>query len=438
MYAWCIQITAPPDPSRAPTKVRVTCFWQHDLKAIWGVGNSIQQRLPAMLVGLVSTVQTHGSRMPHLHGYGRGVHVAHVDFQGPRQLLTLEYAVAGEEDEDDAANSLMTEGLDDGLRALKEYRRLERSVECALPSAHSWDVRIHTRASSSSIAAPHYMVQATQPTSSSMSWSSSTLDESITLRISHPKPPEHSVLRITVAIEPSASLGAGASARQLRVNGSSQTIHRIEPRDPSSSIHFSSPSSSSSSTSRRKILEDANTIGSLALQRTSTTASSSSASSSATTTTTAAASIVTTTSDKTTRTAPGGLHGSGRGGRPGIPGVRSTRSAAAEKAVVTLVRRNYIYFTSLLQEPEAKWSKPITESRGVTVTQLNSIDPTLVVYRAEAVFVGVGVWDLLSIVATPGVGAYWNRGQENAVYLEHVSELTELWHLKNRAAWPVK
>jgi hypothetical protein len=118
--------------------------------------------------------------------------------------------------------------------------------------------------------------------------------------------------------------------------------------------------------------------------------------------------------------------------------VRSVRSPGAEKAVGNLVRRNYIYFTSLLQEPEAKWSKPITEARGVTVTQLNSIDPTLVVYKAEAVFVGIGVWDLLSIVATPGVASYWNKGYEDAVYLEHVSELSGLWHIKTRAAWPVK
>ncbi len=114
------------------------------------------------------------------------------------------------------------------------------------------------------------------------------------------------------------------------------------------------------------------------------------------------------------------------------------RSEAAQKAISNLVRRNYIYFTSLLQEPEAKWSRAVTESRGVTVTRLNSIDPTLVVYRAEAVFVGVSVWDLLSTIATPGVAGYWSKVHEDAVFLEHVNELTELWHIKVRAAWPVK
>lgn len=363
-----------------------------------------------------------------MHGYGKGVGITHLDFQGPRQLLTLEYSITGDEDEDESTttSSMRSEALDDGIRALKEFRRLERSVECTLPSGHSWDVRIHSRASSSSITPPHFVVHASQTVSASSS--ASSLEEPITLRISHPQPPDHSVLRITVAIEPAASLGSSAKSHPILVNGSSQMIHRIEPRDPSFSASASAFEPSATSTSRQ-ILSEATTIGEMPLQSTAMVASNSSS---------GAVSIVSNVSDKTQRTAPGGLHGSGRGGRPGILGVKSSRSAAAEKAITTLVRRNYIYFTSLLQEPEAKWSKPITESRGVTVTQLNSIDPTLVVYKAEAVFVGVGVWDLLSIVSTPGVGVYWNKGHEGAVYLEHVSELTELWHLKNKAAWPVK
>lgn len=379
-----------------------------------------------MLVGLVNTVQTHGSRMPHMHGYGKGVGITHVDFQGPRQLLALEYSITGDDDDDDSAttNALRSEGLDDGLRGLKEFRRLERSVECTLPSGHSWDVRVHSRASSTAILPPHFVVHASQ-------LASSQLDEPITLRISHPQPPDHSVLRITVAIEPSASLGVSGASKPIRVNGSNQTIHRIEPRDPSFSAPTSIPSATSTS---RQILSEAMTIADMPLQRTSTAASSTGTS----TPSSSAVSIVSNVSDKTQRTAPGGLHGSGRGGRPGILGVKSSRPLAAEKAITTLVRRNYIYFTSLLQEPEAKWSRPITESRGVTVTQLNSIDPTLVVYKAEAVFVGVGVWDLLSIVSTPGVGVYWNKGQDGTAYLEHVSELTELLYLKNKAAWPVK
>ncbi|KAG9019031.1 hypothetical protein FRB90_007203, partial [Tulasnella sp. 427] len=120
------------------------------------------------------------------------------------------------------------------------------------------------------------------------------------------------------------------------------------------------------------------------------------------------------------------------------PLVRSgeNRTPAAEKSILSLVRRNYIYFTSLLQEPEAKW-RHLTESRGVTISQLDSIDPTLVVYRAEAVFVGVGIWDLLSIIKTPGTRVYWDRGFDDAVLLEDVNELTELWRHSTKAVWPV-
>jgi hypothetical protein len=79
-----------------------------------------------------------------------------------------------------------------------------------------------------------------------------------------------------------------------------------------------------------------------------------------------------------------------------------------------------------------------TEARGVSITQLDSIDPTLVVYRAEATFVGVGLWDLYSAVVTPGAKIYWDKQHEDAVLLEDVNELTELWHYKTRPAWPVK
>ena len=87
-------------------------------------------------------------------------------------------------------------------------------------------------------------------------------------------------------------------------------------------------------------------------------------------------------------------------------------------------------FTSLLQEPEAKW-KPVLDSRGVAIHQLDSIDRTLVVFRAEAVFVGVGIWDLFATIASNG------RSSEQAILLEDVNELTDLWHFRSKAAWPV-
>ncbi len=78
-----------------------------------------------------------------------------------------------------------------------------------------------------------------------------------------------------------------------------------------------------------------------------------------------------------------------------------------------------------------------SEARGVSITQLDSIDPTLVVYRAEAAFVGVNLWDLYAAVVSPGARVYWDKQHEDDVLLEDVNEMTELWHFKTKPAWPV-
>lgn len=60
------------------------------------------------------------------------------------------------------------------------------------------------------------------------------------------------------------------------------------------------------------------------------------------------------------------------------------------------------------------------------------------VYRAEATFVGVGLWDLYGALVSPGAKMYWDKQHEDAVLLEDVNELTELWHFKTKPAWPAK
>ena len=79
-----------------------------------------------------------------------------------------------------------------------------------------------------------------------------------------------------------------------------------------------------------------------------------------------------------------------------------------------------------------------TENRGVSVSQLDSIDPTLVVYRAEATFVGLSLWDLYAAITTPGSRAFWDKLYEDSIFLEDVNQLTELWHFKTKPNWPVK
>ena len=59
------------------------------------------------------------------------------------------------------------------------------------------------------------------------------------------------------------------------------------------------------------------------------------------------------------------------------------------------------------------------------------------VYRAEATFVGLGLWDLYSALVSPGARAFWDKQYDDAILLEDVNELTELWHFKTKPAWPV-
>ena len=50
---------------------------------------------------------------------------------------------------------------------------------------------------------------------------------------------------------------------------------------------------------------------------------------------------------------------------------------------------------------------------------------------------GVGLWDLYSVVVSPGARVHWDKQHEDGVLVEDVNELTELWHFKTKPAWPV-
>ncbi|PKI82313.1 hypothetical protein MVES1_003524 [Malassezia vespertilionis] len=108
--------------------------------------------------------------------------------------------------------------------------------------------------------------------------------------------------------------------------------------------------------------------------------------------------------------------------------------AASSTPLGTLVRRNYIYFASLLQEPEAKWKRTF-DVRGVTVTQLDSIDPTLVVYRAEATFIGFSVWDFLSTISQPALCAEWDASVARVDFLRDIGGQSVVWHVQKHKTW---
>ena len=412
VLGWCIQSIQSPSASvpGQPAKrkdfsggrLRITCFWQHDLKAPFNFGSSgLSQQLSTMTLGLLKTVKKRACRIPKVVGYGHGVSLGRIRFEIDREALTVEYSIIPDDGEHTTPNESV-HGMDE-VHALREQRRLTRSIECLLPSPEGWDVQVTTKASSEEVEQLPWSARAIR--SSHNPSSSQHPPDQIVLRLTHASLiDDHSVLKVRLVVEIS-----GPSSG-LRLNGLPQTIHDIEDRDPSSYIIS------------EQILQDVSSVD-LSLHTTSSMGTIHSTSSASPSIQTAVRPI-------------------------------TERSPAADKSILSRVRRNYIYFSSLLQEPEAKWRRSMcilfisfafivdvfkaTDARGVSITQLDSIDPTLVVYRAEATFVGVGLWDLYAAIVSPGAKSYWDKQHDDAILLEDVNELTELWHYKTKPAWPVK
>jgi hypothetical protein len=260
-----------------------------------------------MTLGLLKTVMKRGGHVPKLTGYGNGVSIERIRFQIDREALTIDYAIIPEDDEVMAQHEHI-QGMDE-VHALREQRRLTRSIECVLPSSEGWDVQITTKASSEEVEqlpwSAHAIRSSSNPATSHLS---PVAPDQILLRLSHAALiDDHSVLKVRVVIEIS-----GPSSG-LRLNGLPQTIQDVEDRDPSS--YFIS----------EQILQDVSSAVDLSFNTTSSIGTVNSA-----------------TSNQSIQTLV----------RP-----NTERTAAADKSVLSRVRRNYIYFSSLLQEPEAKWRR---------------------------------------------------------------------------------
>ncbi|TFY74631.1 hypothetical protein EWM64_g9380, partial [Hericium alpestre] len=399
LFAWCIQHvpSSPQDDDQSPKRasngrLRITCFWQHDFRALWNfsTASSFYQQLSSMVLGLLKTVMKRGSRVPVVKGYGNGVSIERVRFDIDREALTLDYAIIPEDDDHETLAGESPHNLDE-LHAKREHQRLTRAVEFSIPLSEGWDVQVHTKASSEEVAQLPWSARAFRNTPAPSTSDAAKNDrDDVLFRVSHSGLlDDHSILKVSVHIERS-----GPSSG-LRLNGIPQVVEIIEERYPSS--FFMS----------QQMQQDAISTADTSFHTTSSTVTAAST----------------------------GSSGSKPPIRPQIFRTLTERSAAAEKSILSRVRRNYIYFSSLLQEPEAKW-KRTTEARGVSITQLDSIDPTLVVYRAEATFVGVGLWDLYATITSPGTREFWDKQHEDAVLLEDVNELTELWHIKSKPTWP--
>ena len=322
VFVWCIQITQPvpslpsADPKKAISgRLRLTCFCQHDLKALWGFGytvSALTQQLSTMTLSLLKTVMKRGPRVPKLIGYGNGVSIGRIRYQLDREALTVDYTILPD---DEDHNPDTGPGL---LLALRENRRLTRTLECVLPSLSGWDVQLTMKGSDEEVEKLPWSTHAFRngdssnptPTASALPHSNQIL-----FRITHTSlTSNNAVLKAKLVIE------FAGSTRGLRVNGLAKPIRSVEERNPSALVI------------PQRILQDVASVQGLSF-----------------------GTLDSAVSEKSTVGSSSSSKGSAN--VVAAPPLTMERSAGAEKTILSKVRRNYIYFSSLLQEPEAKWRR---------------------------------------------------------------------------------
>ncbi|SNX87470.1 uncharacterized protein MEPE_06180 [Melanopsichium pennsylvanicum] len=401
LMAWCVQVI-PPDgtglsatkaaatfssaPPRNSPLIKVTVFWSWDLRGAWmGMpAGGLSMHLPELIKGLLNHVRDSSYKIPLLQNYGNCVELLSNNFDPTRDTLATEYAIVVEDAMVRQAEDRSEKNMDT-LHLLRSRRKLEATVEFSLPAGEGWDIRVEVKGQTSN--GPGSTV--TESADVASSWlataerspeSQHTILAMRHTRLQHAEELVRTKVRIQRVV----------ASSDLRLNDAPLEVTHVEPRTPASLA--------------QPLLEDTASISCISV---------------ATASTGSAASV--------NASNLGNAANSSRTGTPNLGFANQINSQ---------IRRNYIYFTSLLQEPEAKW-KPISDMKGVTVTQLDSIDPTLVVYRAEATFVGVSVWDLFSTIGNPGARAYWDKTLDDATLLTDINELSSLWHTKSKPNWPV-
>ena len=280
------------------------------------------------MLGLYAAVKERGYRVPVLRGYGNGVMIERMRFQVDRVALTLNYSVVSDEGD---PHLHATEGIDE-LHAIREARRLTRAIECTLPSSDGWDVQVSVKASSKEVETLPWLAKAVRnsPTSPTPDSGAPKPHDTIVFQIKHsPLLDEHSIIKVQITIEKS-----GSSPGALRLNGMPHRVETVEERDPLSyNPGMMTPN---------HITQDATSSAQISFQSVSSVAESSIAS---------VPSIGGSNKPSPLDLIPGPVP-------PGPPtpgGPFGEHSESAKKSILSRVKRNYIYFSSLLQEPEAKW-----------------------------------------------------------------------------------
>ncbi|KAM0750413.1 hypothetical protein T439DRAFT_302437 [Meredithblackwellia eburnea MCA 4105] len=423
-------LTANSSSTPAPLRAKLTLHhqWSHRSSTPIPTHATYQTLLPS----LVSFVKNKAPGIPHLKSWGKGIEVGSVAWERGSDVRVVDYCVVASEDPTDPStngtpsispssianstintNSTAEEGPEK-LRKERERNRLERSVEVALhEGGGGWDIRLGVKGVGEgvklgwTVLAEREVFEGT-PVSGSR----------CVVRFKH-----EPVDKVDWMVRASLTVQRLPGGKGIKVNGESVEIVNREVRDLTGA--GSSAVSGSGGGGGGGAGEGGETFGDWDSSSFSLGGSVGGGISDLWDDTSTIDSRRTSSGSSTTGsilTVPP---------QPPIP-----PQSTASSTIRSLLRRNYIYFTSLLQEPEAKW-RHVSDSHGVTVTQLNSIDPTLTIYRAEATFVGVGVWDVFATVCTPGVRAVWDKLFEEASLVEDVSELSEVWWSKIKGSWPV-
>ena len=273
-----------------------------------------------MTLSLLKTVMKRGPRVPKLIGYGNGVSIGRIRYQLDREALTVDYTILPDDEDHNPDTS------PGPLHALRENRRLTRTLECVLPSLSGWDVRLTMKGSDEEVeklpwSAHAHASRGDLSNRSPAANAALPLSNQILFRITHSSlTSANAVLKVKLVIE------VAGGTRGLRVNGLAKPIRSVEERDPSS-LSLTIP---------QRILQDVASVQGLSFGTLDSAVSESTAGSSSSSLRSVDAAV----------------------GRP----LTMERSAAVEKTILSKVRRNYIYFSSLLQEPEAKWRRSMSFS----------------------------------------------------------------------------
>jgi hypothetical protein len=356
-------------------------FWKVNWKgAIFSTHHS---QIASLLNGFVDYVRNQATEIPILSSYADGIDLSSASYDKADEKLNLSYSILPEDFTTDSSEPKGDEP--EKGKISPDGARLERAIELKLPVDQGWDIQVKVHGQGEDVD-ENWEVMAEKPPDALRS----------ILRITHAKLPKpDQLVRVKVIVQ------RLAGGKTVRVNQTPVKAATIESsRNDVLSIIFK---------------DDARSISELSLQTGSTEKS------------------------KLTGDANSTLDVPARESDSPCPqasALSKRLNASRANVISTLLRRSYIYFSSLLQEPEAKW-KHTSDSRGVSVTQLQSIDPTLTVYRAEATFVGVGVWNVLSAITTAGARLCWDKSLNEVKLLEELNDLSSLWQIKQKGSWPI-